>query len=501
MNQNLYAIVDRVMRTQGDSPCIHTDSRTWNYFEVRSLTLRTAGALRQLEIRPGDRVLVQGGKCPQSLALYLACLQLGLVYVPLNAAYTLREIEFFIDDTDPALFIANIHTETLESYPFPVLTLDDLGQGTLADFVQRSTTFDHIEEIDRDVLAAILYTSGTTGRPKGAMLSHGNLQSNAQALIDYWQWQPDDVLLHALPFYHVHGLFVATHCALLTGTEIVWHEKFEVDRVIEDLPRCTVMMGVPTYYSRLLRAASFHRKVAKNIRLFISGSAPLSEQTFEQFHDRTGFRILERYGMSETLMNTSNPVNGPRIAGTVGFSLPGVETRIVSENGDTLSANEVGYIEVKGPNVFDGYWRMPEKTADEFRDGKFFKTGDMGFLDEEGRLSIVGREKDVVISGGLNIYPAEVESLIDEYDGIVENAVVGAPHPDFGEGLISVVVAKRTIDLVDLREFLSNKLARFKHPKALMQVEELPRNAMGKIQKNSLRDRFADTFQASGGSG
>ncbi|MCY3884353.1 MAG: AMP-binding protein, partial [Gammaproteobacteria bacterium] len=315
----------------------------------------------------------------------------------------------------------------------------------------------------------------------------------------YWHWQPDDVLLHALPIYHVHGLFVATHCVLLTGTQIVWHEKFDVDRVIDDLPKCTVMMGVPTYYSRLLRKASFNRDIAQSMRLFISGSAPLAEQTFEQFEKRSGFRILERYGMSETLMNTSNPVNGQRNPGTVGFPLPGVDVRVVDDTGEVLPPSDIGNIEVRGPNVFDGYWRMPLKKSSEFSSGGYFKTGDMGLLDVEGRLTIVGREKDVVISGGLNIYPAEIESSIDEYEGIVENAVVGAPHPDFGEGLIAVVVSTRPIVLSELRRFLHNRLAGFKHPKALKQLDELPRNAMGKIQKNVLRERFADTFMAIGG--
>lgn len=499
MNNSLYASIDRVFESRGDSPCLHTESKTWTYRQIRNLTRRTASALRQLEIQRGDRVLAQGGKCPQSLALYLACLQLGVIYVPLNTAYTRREIDYFINDTEPTLFVAYEPKESFESYPFPVLTVDDNGQGTLTDAVDRAASYDHVEQLDENDLAAILYTSGTTGRSKGAMLSHGNLMSNAQALIEYWDWKPDDVLLHALPIYHVHGLFVATHCALLTGTQIVWHEKFEVDRALEDLPKCTVMMGVPTYYSRLLGVDAFNSEIASNMRLFISGSAPLSEQTFKQFQDRTRMQILERYGMSETLMNTSNPVDGNRIPGTVGFPLPGVEVQVVDEEGEVKPSGEVGSIEVRGPNVFDGYWRMPEKRETEFRSNGYFKTGDMGFLDEEGRLTIVGRDKDVVISGGLNIYPAEIESAIDEYDGIVETAVVGAPHPDFGEGLIAVVVAKKTVDLAELREFLSDRLASFKHPKALRQVEELPRNAMGKIQKNSLREQFADTFQAMDG--
>ena len=497
MNSSLYASIDRVFENKSGSPCLHTGSETWKYSQVKSLTRSTAGALHQIGIQPRDRVLAQGGKCPQSLALYLACLQLGVIYVPLNTAYTQREIDYFISDTEPALFVAKEASRLSNSYPFPVLSVDDQGIGTFADLVAQSTPYEHIEELESGDLAAILYTSGTTGRSKGAMLSHGNLVSNAMALIEYWNWQPNDVLLHALPIYHVHGLFVATHCALLTGTQVVWHEKFEVDRVLHDLPNCTVMMGVPTYYSRLLGEDAFNASVVSNMRLFISGSAPLSEQTFKQFQNRTGMQILERYGMSETLMNTSNPVIGNRVPGTVGFPLPGVEIQVVNDEGEIRPTGEVGGIEVRGPNVFDGYWRMPEKRTTEFRANGFFKTGDMGFLNEESRLTIVGRDKDIVISGGLNIYPAEIESAIDEYDGVVESAVVGAPHPDFGEGLIAVVVATRPIDLLVLREFLSERLASFKHPKALKQVVELPRNAMGKIQKNSLRDEFADTFHIS----
>lgn len=494
MNRNLFELINSVFAEAEDSLCLHTQKGSWTYRELKSLTHHTAGVLRQLDVRRGDRVLVQGGKCPHSLALYLACLQLGVVYVPLNTGYTRHELGHFIDDTDPVLFVTKNKSENWDSHRFSVLTIDDFGNGSLAELVGRAPLFDHVEALDRDDLAAILYTSGTTGRPKGVMLSHGNLASNALALIESWDWRPNDVLLHTLPIYHVHGLFVATHCALLTGTQIVWHEQFDVDRVLSDMSRCTVMMGVPTYYSRLLQNSSFNRKVAKNMRLFISGSAPLSEQTFEEFEHRTGFRILERYGMSETLMNTSNPVDGERVPGTVGFPLPRVEVRVVDNDGAILEPRCVGNIEVRGPNVFGGYWRMPERREIDFRSDGYFKTGDMGLLDEEGRLSIVGREKDIVISGGLNIYPAEIESAIDEYDGIVETAVIGAPHGDFGEGLIAVVVASRPVTLVELRAFLLGKLARFKHPKALRQVELLPRNAMGKIQKNLLRDRYKHAF-------
>ena len=346
---------------------------------------------------------------------------------------------------------------------------------------------------DDEDLAAILYTSGTTGRAKGAMLSHNNLASNVLALDRYWGWQDDDVLLHALPIFHVHGLFVALHCAFLRATPVIFQRRFDIDALIAELPNATVLMGVPTFYTRLLADPRFDAALASGMRLFISGSAPLTEQTFAEFETRTGKRILERYGMTETLMNTSNPLDGERVAGTVGFALPHIEARIASEDGQVLGPGEVGGIEMRGPNVFSGYWRMPERTADEFRPDGFFRTGDMGVMDEEGRFSIVGRAKDLVISGGYNVYPKEVERLLDEMPGVTESAVIGVPHPDFGEAVVAVLVAEGVSE-ARVDDHLRGNLARYKQPKRVFCVDELPRNAMGKVQKNELRERYAELF-------
>ena len=344
-------------------------------------------------------------------------------------------------------------------------------------------------------LAAIVYTSGTTGRSKGAMLSHGNLASNVLALDRYWGWRDDDVLLHALPIFHVHGLFVALHCAFLRATAQIFLPRFDLDALIDALPRATVLMGVPTFYTRLLADDRFDASLAGGMRVFISGSAPLTEQTFVEFEARTGKRILERYGMTETLMNTSNPLDGERVAGTVGYPLPGVEARIADDAGNALGAGEVGGIEVRGPNVFSGYWRMPEKTAEEFRSDGFFRTGDLGVTDEDGRVSIVGRAKDLVISGGYNVYPKEVEKLLDEMPEVVESAVIGVPHPDFGEAVVAVVVPNEVaVTEARVDAFLAGKLARYKQPKRVICRPDLPRNAMGKVQKNELRDAHGDLF-------
>ena len=494
MNRNLYQRIAATFEDAAEKTCIRTSRGNWTYERLRESVEGTAGALRRAGVGAGDRVLVQGGKCPESLALYLSCLQIGAVYVPLNTAYTERELQYFVEDTEPSLIVVESKLNSSGRFPCSVWTIDDSGHGTLNDHVANATSFSGIAQVAEDDIAAILYTSGTTGRSKGAMLTHGNLESNAHVLIDYWGWEPSDVLLHVLPIYHVHGLFVAIHSVLLTGTEMIWHERFDPDRVVADLPESTVLMGVPTHYIRLLNHSVFDRKCVGNMRLFISGSAPLSAKTFQQFEKRTGLRILERYGMSETLMNTSNPLNGDRIAGTVGFPLPGVQLRITDDSGQPRTNGEVGGIELKGPNVFKGYWRMPDRTSLDFTSDGYFKTGDVGFQDRQGRVSIVGREKDVIISGGLNVYPAEVEDAIDQMDSVIETAIVGAPHSDFGEGVVAVVVANQPISLATIDDFLDGKLARFKHPKALCQIESLPKNAMGKIQKNVLRERFTDIF-------
>lgn len=497
MNRNFYCRMVEIFESAPKQTCIQTSRRHWTYRQLQERVERTAGALQTEGVTVGDRVVVQGGKCPETVALYLACLQMGAIYVPLNAAYTDRELQYFVQDADPSLLVLESQPIQSSSHACLAWTIDDQGKGTLNDYVANAEPYREVAQVDQDDIAAILYTSGTTGKSKGAMLTHRNLESNADALIDYWGWKSSDVLLHILPIYHVHGLFVAIHCVLLTGTKMIWHEKFVPERVLDDLPKSTVLMGVPTHYMRLLNHAEFTRSVAANMRLFISGSAPLSPQTFQQFEARTGHRILERYGMSETLMNTSNPLLGERVAGTVGFPLPGVQVRIANKHGEPTPNCEVGGIELKGPNVFKGYWRMPERTASEIRSDGYFITGDVGFQDAEGRVSIVGRDRDVIISGGLNVYPAEVEAVIEEMDSVAETAVVGAPHADFGEGVLAVVVASRTISLNALDNYLDGRLARFKHPKAVIQVDSMPRNAMGKMQKNVLREQFADVFSKS----
>lgn len=431
------------------------------------------------------------------MSLYIACLQVGAIYVPLNTAYTSSELDYFIANATPKLYVGPAPIEFATNIAIDQFTLIEDGTGTLDAAVQCVTTpYEVAVERSSEDVAAILYTSGTTGRSKGAMLTHRNLLSNALTLNDVWGFGGNDVLLHTLPIYHVHGLFVAIHCVLLSGSSMIFQQRFVVHDVLRELPNATVLMGVPTFYTRLLAQPELNQELVSNMRLFISGSAPLTEQTFREFSERTGMAILERYGMSETLMNTSNPLMGERRAGTVGFPLPGVSLRIADENGIEVANGEVGGIELKGPNVFKGYWEMPEKTATEFRNDGYFITGDMGVQDTDGRVSIVGREKDVVISGGLNVYPAEVETAIGDLPDIADVAVVGAPHPDFGEGVVAVVVSAtgQVVETGTVRAQLEDVLAGFKRPQRVETVAELPRNAMGKIQKNSLRNQFKDVF-------
>ena len=495
MNSNLYAQLDSVFRNKSEQVCMYLDDGSvWTYEQLHDQVQKTAGLLLELKIEQGDRVIAQAGKCAEAVALYLACLQTGCIYVPLNSAYTKAELMYFVRDTKPSLIVTETD-QAIDDLKVPnCMTLNQSSSGTLVDMVKRSPPCNAIAPANESDIAAILYTSGTTGRSKGAMLTHQNLTSNAKVLLDYWGWCADDVLLHALPIFHVHGLFVALHCVLLSGTSMIFQTRFNVDQLTTQLPNATVLMGVPTFYTRLLQQKEFTRSAIRNMRLFISGSAPLSEQTFSEFHQRSGFKILERYGMSETLMNTSNPLNGERVAGTVGFPLPGVDLRIADEDGAEVPRGEVGQIELAGPNVFDGYWRLPDKTAEEFRTDGFFKTGDMAIQDAEGRVSIVGRAKDVIISGGFNVYPAEVEAVIDEIPGVKENAVVGAPHPDFGEGVVAVVVSDQDISLETVDLALKDRLARFKQPKVVHRLDELPCNAMGKVRKNTLREMFKDVF-------
>ena len=493
MNDNVYALFETRFRADFNAACLRLPDRDdWLYADLEARASRAAGALTDLGVKPGDRVVTQTEKTPEALALYLGCLKLGAVNVPLNTAYTAAEIEYFLSDAEPALLVCD-PSGKVES-AVPIETLDASGGGS---FAERMGTADALEPtVSRaaDDIAAIVYTSGTTGRPKGAMLTHRNLASNARTLCDAWGWRSDDVLLHALPIFHVHGLFVALHCVFVGGGSMIFLQRFDAHEVIEHLPRSTVMMGVPTFYTRLLAREALTRDISQGMRLFISGSAPLAAQTFAAFEARTGHRILERYGMSETLMSTSNPLFGERIGGTVGFALPGVEARI-ADDGGVLGEGEIGVIEVRGPNVFRGYWQMPDKTAEEFTSDGFFQTGDLGVMDGEGRVSIVGRAKDLIISGGYNVYPKEVEMLIDDMPEVSESAVIGVPHPDFGEGVVAVVVPRDgPVDTAMVERALKDRLARFKQPKRVVCVDDLPRNVMGKVQKNALRDRFGDLF-------
>ena len=493
MNDNVYALFETRFHADRDAVCLYLpDADDWLYGDLVAQTGRAAGALVELGVKPGDRVVTQTEKTPEALALYLACLKVGAVYVPLNTAYTAAEMEYFLSDAEPALLVCD-PSQKVES-AVPTETLDASGGGSFAERMRAARALEPTASRAADDIAAIVYTSGTTGRPKGAMLTHRNLASNARTLCDAWGWQSDDVLLHALPIFHVHGLFVALHCVFLGGGSMIFLPRFDADAVIEYLPRSTVMMGVPTFYTRLLGLDDFYRDICGRMRLFISGSAPLAAQTFSDFETRTGHRILERYGMSETLMSTSNPLAGERVGGTVGFALPGVEARI-ADDGAVLAEGEIGEIEVRGPNVFRGYWRMPDKTAEEFTDDGFFRTGDLGLMDTEGRVSIVGRSKDLIISGGYNVYPKEVETLIDDMPEVSESAVVGVPHPDFGEGVVAVVVPRDApVDTAMVDAALKGRLARFKQPKRVICVDDLPRNVMGKVQKNLLRERFGSLF-------
>ena len=461
---------------------------------------RAANALRAAGVQAGDRVAVQIAKSPEALALYAASVSIGAVFLPLNPAYTPPEVGYFLNDATPRLFICDpAKAEALAEVArqTTLKTLDTKGAGSFgADMAQADLQFVPEARHGAD-LAAILYTSGTTGRSKGAMLTHDNLLSNAQTLADLWRFTSQDVLLHALPIFHTHGLFVASNVSLLTGGQMIFLSGFDVEAVLGLLPQATALMGVPTFYTRLLEDARFDRALTAHMRLFVSGSAPLLADTHRQFQDRTGQSILERYGMTETNMNTSNPYDGERRAGTVGFPLPGVELRIVAD-GAEVPQGGVGGIEVRGPNVFAGYWQMPEKTREELRPDGWFITGDLGQVDADGYVQIVGRAKDLVISGGFNIYPIEVELALDDHPDVLESAVIGLPHPDFGEAVFAVLVAQKgkTLDAQAVLASLSDRLARFKQPKAAVVLAELPRNTMGKVQKAALRASYAAWFQA-----
>ena len=459
---------------------------------------RYANALSGLGAVPGDRVAVQVDKSPEALALYAACVQAGLVFLPLNTAYTPDEVAYFIDDSGAKVFICQPSrrdqlVDIASRAGAGLETLDADGTGSFTDKARALPTAFATVTRDGDDLAALLYTSGTTGRSKGAMLSQNNLLSNARTLAQVWQFSDKDVLLHALPIFHTHGLFVASNVTLVAGGSMIFLPRFDLDAMIDNLPRATTMMGVPTFYTRLLDDPRFDADLTGHMRLFISGSAPLLAETHTRFEARTNHRILERYGMTETNMNTSNPYEGARRAGTVGFALPGVEVKIAHpDTGDEVPPDQIGMIEVRGPNVFKGYWQMPEKTAEELRGDGFFITGDLGRIDRDGYVHIVGRSKDLIISGGYNIYPKEIELLLDAQPGVLESAVIGVPHPDFGESAVGVLVAESGAapDLDQITAAIGKSLARFKHPGKLIVIDELPRNAMGKVQKNLLRDKY-----------
>jgi malonyl-CoA/methylmalonyl-CoA synthetase len=478
-----------------------------SYEEFLRLAGRFANALTGIGLVPGDRLVVQVQKSPEALALYAACVRAGIVLVPLNSAYTVTELGYFVENSGAGVVVCDGASRDALAPLTARLgagleTLDADGGGSLRDRADELPPEFGTVAREADDLAAILYTSGTTGRSKGAMLTHRNLLSNAETLCDIWRFTDRDVLLHALPIFHTHGLFVATNVVLASGGAMIFLPRFDPDRVIAELPRATAMMGVPTFYTRLLDDPRFTRDAVRHMRLFISGSAPLLAETHVRFEERTGHRILERYGMTETSMNTSNPYEGERRAGTVGFALPGVEVKVTDpKSGTALAAGDVGVIEVRGPNVFKGYWQMPEKTAAELQDDGFFITGDLGRIDGEGYLHIVGRSKDLIISGGYNIYPKEVELVLDAAPGVLESAVVGVPHRDLGEGVLGIIVPEPggVPDLEAIAAGAAEQLARFKIPRRLVVLDALPRNAMGKVQKADLRRDFADVFMGGDG--
>ncbi len=509
-NQNLFVALRDAFPIELDRTAIETADGagaplyyTWR--DIYRATARIANLLASLELHDGARVAVQTEKSVEGLLLYLAVLRAGYVYLPLNTAYQAGEIEYFVGNAEPSVVVCSgknfgwVSKIAFTAGTKHVFTLNEDRTGTLLDRAAHHADT-HVPAVrSADELAAILYTSGTTGRSKGAMLTHGNLLSNARVLKDYWGWTEGDVLIHVLPIFHVHGLFVASHGALLNGSKMIWFAKFDPAAVVKRLPEATVFMGVPTLYVRLLAEPGFGREACRNMRLFVAGSAPLLIETFNDFRERSGHTIVERYGMSETVMLTSNPYraqDGERRGGTVGFPLPGVGVRVSDDQGGLCPTGEIGGIEVKGPNVFKGYWRMPEKTKEEFTADGWFRTGDVGKIDDRGYVTIVGRSKDLIITGGYNVYPAEVEGYLNEMNGVAESAVIGVPHPDFGEGVVAVVVPRPGArpEATALVAELKGKIANFKVPKHCFVVDALPRNTMGKVQKNLLRDQHKGLF-------
>ena len=507
-NANLFAALRLAFPSNFDAIAIETDNGLfYSWRDLDRATAMVANLLQSLNLPKGARVAVQVEKSVEAAILYLATLRAGMVFLPLNTAYQSAEIDYFIGNAEPAVVVCSpanfgwVSKIAFKAGSQAVYTLSDQRTGSLLDRAAHCSDVHQAAHCTSDDLAAILYTSGTTGRSKGAMLSHGNLLSNAQVLKTYWGWKPGDVLVHALPIFHVHGLFVALHGALLNGSKMLWFGKFDPKAVVARLPDATVFMGVPTLYVRMLAESGLTVAACRNMRLFIAGSAPLLIETFSAWQERTGHTILERYGMSETAMLTSNPYSADaryagqteRRGGTVGFALPQIELRLQSDDGSTLPAGEIGGIQVRGPSIFRGYWRMPEKTAEEFTQDGFFKTGDVGKIDGRGYITIVGRSKDLIISGGYNVYPAEIEGYINDLPGVLESAVVGVPHADFGEVGVAIVVAKPGVALEGAKIIaeLKSRLANFKIPKRCEIVADLPRNTMGKVQKNLLRQQYA----------
>lgn len=498
MTQSIYALLASRFEEKGDAPfTVEENGSTIAYSQIDEATARIGAVFKLFGLNQGDRIIVQADKSVLSIMIYLASLRFGIIFVPLNTAYTARELSYFLADAAPAMVIISPerHAATMglianDANP-AVLTLDGSGNGSFAAAVKHADARSDMVEISANDPAVLVYTSGTTGRSKGAVLSHGNLASNALALFDLWQWRSDDVLIHALPIFHIHGLFVALHTAMLGGSKILFHKAFNPRAVLRDCAKATVLMGVPTFYTRLLDEPELDVRSTGKMRLFISGSAPLSESTFHAFRARTGHTILERYGMSEAGIIASNPVAGARVAGTVGFALPGFETRITA-----LDDAQSGILEIRGPSVFKGYWNMPEKTREEFTPDGFFITGDIALIAADQRISIIGRAKDLVISGGYNIYPKEVEQQIDALADILESAVIGVPHPDLGEAVVAAIVPikGRKITEAQIRAQLSVNLARYKQPRKVVILSQLPRNAMGKVQKNALRTQLAGLF-------
>ena len=502
MNDNLYAVFESRFPRDRDKPLLWLDSgAALSYAQADAGSARYASLLSGLGLAPGDRVAVQVEKSAEALLLYLACLRAGLAYLPLNSAYQQGEIGYFLENAEPRAVVAQPKSmrwlQPLASRldVRHLLSLDEHGRGSLSEAASTWPTKFETVQRSGDDLAAILYTSGTTGRSKGAMLTHGNLASNAVVLHRQWGFRPDDVLIHMLPLFHVHGLFVACHCVLLNGSAMHFHARFDARRALKEFATATVFMGVPTFYTRLLAEHGLTRQACANMRLFVSGSAPLLAETHVEFEKRTGHRILERYGMTETGMLTSNPLEGERRAGSVGPALPGTQVRIVDDEDRPCAAGTIGHVQVRGAHVFAGYWRMPQRNREEFTPDGFFRTGDMGSLSRDGYLSIVGRSKDLIITGGYNVYPKEIEIALDGLPGVRESAVIGVPHPDFGEAVTAVLVPREGEKVpteVEVIAALRKKLANFKIPKRIYFVDDLPRNTMGKVQKNLLRERFQD---------